>query len=59
MDPSTIERLTGAIAKDDAHSGSGAVGFLGVTVAQVQNLTSNSQLKLVDMFVTNSGVRKL
>ena len=53
MDPSIIERLTAAIAKDDAHSWERAAGLLGVTVAQVQNLISGSQLKLVDMFVTD------
>ncbi len=52
-DPSTIERLTAAIAKDDAHSWERAAGLLGVTVTQVQNLISGSQLKLVDMFVTD------
>jgi hypothetical protein len=52
-DPSSIERLTAAIAKDDAHSWERAAGLLGVTVAQVQNLISGSQLKLVDMFVTD------
>src|SRR5580700_2191984 len=31
MDPSTIERLTAAIAKDDAHSWERAAGLLGVT----------------------------
>jgi hypothetical protein len=53
MDPSTIDRLTAAIAKDDAHSWERAAALLGVTVAQVQNLISASQLKLVDMFVTD------
>jgi len=52
-DHSTIERLMAAIAKDDAHSWERAAGLLGVTVAQVQNLISGSQLKLADMFVTD------
>src|ERR1700686_4538424 len=52
-DSSSIERLTAAIAKDDAHSWERAAGLLGVTVAQVQNLISGSQLKLMDMFVTD------
>lgn len=52
-DSSTIERLTAAIAKDDAHSWERAAGLLGVPLAQVQNLISGSQLKLVDMFVTD------
>jgi hypothetical protein len=52
-DPSTIEKLTAAIAKDEAHSWERVAGFLGVTLAEVQNLISSSQLKLVDMFVTD------
>ncbi len=46
MDPSAIERLTAAIARDDAHSWERAAGLLGVAVAQVQSLISGSQLKL-------------
>ena len=54
LEPSTIERVTAALANaDDAYSWERVADLLGTTVAQVQNLTCSGQLKVLDMFVTD------
>ncbi|MGB8886520.1 MAG: hypothetical protein WCC87_07330 [Candidatus Korobacteraceae bacterium] len=54
LEPSTIERVTAALANgDDAYSWERAADLLDTTVAQVQNLICGGQLKVLDMFVTD------
>ncbi len=54
LEPSTIERITAALANgDDAYSWERVADLLGITVAQVQNLICGGQLKVLDMFVTD------
>jgi hypothetical protein len=52
-DTSAIQRSKAAIAEEDACSWKRAAKRLAVTVADVQNLIANGQLKLVDTFVTD------
>jgi len=54
LEPSTIERITAALANgDDAYSWERAADLLGTTVAHIQNLICGGQLKALDMFVTD------
>jgi hypothetical protein len=52
-DTFAIQRPKAAIAEDTAYSWKRAAKLLAVTVADVQNLIANGQLKLVDTFVTD------
>jgi len=53
IDSSAIQKPKAAIAEEDACSWKRAAKRLAVTVADVQNLIANGQLKLVDTFVTD------
>jgi hypothetical protein len=54
LEPSTIETITAALANgNDAYSWERAADLLGITVAHVQNLICDGQLKVLDMFVTD------
>src|SRR6266851_3498454 len=52
-DTSAIRRPKAAIVEETAYSWKRAAKLLAVTVADVQNLIANGQLKLVDTFVTD------
>ena len=54
LDHAALERATAALAhSEDAFSWERTADILGLTLAKVQELISNRQLKLVDLFVTD------